>query len=78
MNSFVVSIQNSITEQTAQSRINCSFRHYSLPFRQILDISSGLVVQCIVSLMSLITTNSLTVVAKVFSNSLIFLLQKCE
>ena len=31
-----------------------------------------------VSLTSLLMTNTLTVVAKVFSNTLIFLLQKCE
>ena len=36
----------------------------------------GPVVQSIVSLVSLLMTNSLTVVAKVFSNTLIFLLQK--
>ena len=35
----------------------------------------GPVVQNIVSLMSLLMTNSLTVVAKLFSNTLIFLLQ---
>ena len=40
--------------------------------------SPGLVVQSIVSLVSWLMTNSLTVVAKVFSNTLIFLLQKCE
>ena len=34
--------------------------------------------QSIVSLISLLMTNSLTVVVKVFSNTLIFLLQKCE
>ena len=34
--------------------------------------------QSIVSLISLLMTNSLTVVVKVFSNILIFLLQKCE
>ena len=40
----------------------------------------GPVVQSIVSLTSLLMTNSLTVVhvSKVFSNTLIFLLQKCE
>ena len=38
----------------------------------------GPVVQSIVSLMSLLITNSSTAVAKVFSNTLTFLLQKCE
>ena len=38
----------------------------------------GSVVQSIVSLASLLMTNSLTVVAKIFSDTLIFLLQKCE
>ena len=38
----------------------------------------GPVAQSIVSLTSLLMTNSLTVVSKVFSNTLIFLLQKCE
>ena len=38
----------------------------------------GPVVQSIVNLMSSLMTNSLTVVAKVFSNTSIFLLQKCE
>ena len=38
----------------------------------------GPVVQSIVSLMSLLMKNLLTVVAKIFSNTLIFLLQKCE
>ena len=38
----------------------------------------GSVVQSIISLTSSLMTNSLTVVAKVFSNTLIFLLQKCE
>ena len=38
----------------------------------------GPVVQSFVSLTSSLMTNSLTVVAKVFSNTLIFLLQKCE
>ena len=36
------------------------------------------VIQSIISLTSLLMTNSLTVVARVFSNTLIFLLQKCE
>ena len=36
------------------------------------------VFQSIVSLTSLLVTNSLTAVAKVFSNTLIFLLKKCE
>ena len=36
------------------------------------------VVQSIVSLSSFLMINSLTVVAKVFSNTLIFLLKKCE
>ena len=38
----------------------------------------GPVVQSIVSLMSSLMTNSLIVVAKVFSDTLIFLLQNCE
>ena len=38
----------------------------------------GPVVQSIVSLMSLYMTNLLTVLAKVFSDILIFLLQMCE
>ena len=38
----------------------------------------GPVVQSIVSLMMALMTNSLTIVSKVFSNTLIFLLQKCE
>ena len=38
----------------------------------------GPVVKSIVNLTSLLMTNLLTVVAKVFSNTLIFLLQKCE
>ena len=38
----------------------------------------GPVVQSIVSLRSLLMTNLLTVVAKVFSNTLIFLLQKMQ
>ena len=38
----------------------------------------GPVVQNIVSLTSLLMTNSLTVIAKVFSNTLKFLLQKCK
>ena len=38
----------------------------------------GPVVQSIVSLTSSLMTNSLTVVAKVFSNALVLLLQKCE
>ena len=38
----------------------------------------GPVVQSVISLTSLLMTNSLTVVAKVFSNTLIFVLQKCE
>ena len=38
----------------------------------------GPFVQSTVNLMSLLMTNSLTVVAKVFSNTLIVLLQKCE
>ena len=38
----------------------------------------GPVVQSIVSLTDLLLTNLLTVVAKVFSNTLMFLLQKCE
>ena len=38
----------------------------------------GPIVQRIVSLMSFVMTNSLTVVAKVFSNKLIFLQEKCE
>ena len=38
----------------------------------------GPVVQSIADLTSLLMTNLLTVVAKVFSNTLIFLLQKCE
>ena len=41
-------------------------------------IFQGPVVQSIISLMNLLMTNSLTVVAKVVSNTLIFLLQKCE
>ena len=41
--------------------------------------NQGLVVQSVVSLKSsLLMTNLLTVVAKVLSNTLIFLLQKCE
>ena len=39
-------------------------------------INQGPVVQSIVSLMSSLKTNSLTLGAKVFSNTLIFLLQK--
>ena len=43
------------------------------------DISfQGPVVQSSVCLTSLLMTNVVTVVAKVFSNTLIFLLQKCE
>ena len=42
------------------------------------SISLGSVVQSIISLTSSLITNSFTVVAKVFSNTLIFLLQKCE
>ena len=38
----------------------------------------GPAVQSIISLTSLLMTNLYTVVAKVFSNTLIFLLQKCE
>ena len=41
-------------------------------------IHLGPVVQSSVSLNSLLMRNSLTVVTKVFSNTLIFLLQKCE
>ena len=41
-------------------------------------VFQGPVVQSIVSLTSLLMTNLLTVVAKVFSNTLIFLLQNCE
>ena len=40
--------------------------------------NQGPAVQSIVSLTSSIMTNLLTVVAKVFLNILIFLLQKCE
>ena len=42
------------------------------------DDELGPVVQSIVSLTRLLMTNSLIIVAKVFSNTLIFLLQKCE
>ena len=42
------------------------------------EVSQGPVIQSIVSLMSLLMTNALTVVAKAFSNTLIFLLQKSE
>ena len=38
----------------------------------------GPVVQSIVSLTSVLMTNSLTIVTKVFSDTLIFLLLKCE
>ena len=38
----------------------------------------GPFVQSNVNLTSLLTTNALSVVAKVVSNTLIFLLQKCE
>ena len=38
----------------------------------------GPVVQSIVSLISLLMTNLLTIIAKVLSNTLIFLLLKCE
>ena len=38
----------------------------------------GPVVQSIASLTSLLMTNSLNVVAKIFSNTLIFLWQNCE
>ena len=38
----------------------------------------GLVVQSFLNLTCLLMTNSLTVIAKVFSNTLVFLLQKCE
>ena len=41
-------------------------------------ITLGPVVQSIADLTSLLMTNWLTVAAKVFSNTLIFLLQKCE
>ena len=40
--------------------------------------NQGPVVQSMVSLRSLLMTNSLVVIARVFSNTLIFLLQKCE
>ena len=42
------------------------------------EIDQGPIVQSIISLASLLMTNSLNVVAKVFSNTLIFLLQKYE
>ena len=38
----------------------------------------GPILQSIVSVTSSLMTNSLTVVAEIFSNTLIFLLQKCE
>ena len=41
-------------------------------------MGGGGAVQTFVSLMSLLITNWLTVVAQVFSNTLIFLLQKCK
>ena len=41
-------------------------------------LSQSLVVQSVVSLTSSLMTKSLTVVVKVFSNTLIYLLQKCE
>ena len=44
----------------------------------VYDCILGPVVQSIVSLTSSLMTNLLTVVAKVFSNTLIFLLQKSE
>ena len=43
-----------------------------------LENDQSPVVQSIISLTSLLMTNLLTVVAKVFSDTLIFLLQKCE
>ena len=44
--------------------------------RDVIFDKMGPVVQSIVSLMRLLMTNLLTVVANVFSNTLIFLLQK--
>ena len=41
--------------------------------KQVYAIKQGPVVQSVVSLTSLLMTNSVTVVAKVFSNALIFL-----
>ena len=46
------------------------------PGEALFFIQKGPVVQSIVSFMSLLMTNSLTVVAKVFSNTLIFFAAK--
>ena len=60
-------------ESSADSRIIFSHKCMS----SIVPNDQGPVVQSIISFTNSLMTNSLTVVAKVFSNTLIFLLQKC-
>ena len=68
-------------EETRYMYISSSYmikRFYHKLIHFVFSANQGPAVQGIVSLTSLLMTNSLTVVAKVFSNTLKFLLQKCE
>ena len=63
---------------TSTHKICLSAKSQNLLLSSDLLCYLGPIVQSIVSLTSLLMTNSLTVVGKAFSNTLIFLLQKCD
>ena len=72
MRKYTLGVPSELSDQPAHL---CSQISLDWPMR---NNDQGPDVQSMVSLTSLLITNSLTVLAKVFSNTLIFLLQKCE